>query len=275
MASMGDVPNCRLGPYMLEEIHDWFECVLACAALSLFTSNLATSAAPHLSAAIIAAIQDGTRPSSDTARDANRKPAETLAFLDLKAGDKVADYAAGQGYFTRLFSGVVGSSGHVYASVPAPLFKYPNIVKGTADLEAYVVTHPNVSLTFGSPQDAARFSEKLDAFFISQNYHDLHDSFMGPVDMGAFNRQVFRALKPGGVYVVLDHAAARGSSPDVTDTLHRIEPETVRREVEAVGFKFEAESAVLANQQDPHTAGVFDPSIQGKTDQFILKFRRP
>jgi predicted methyltransferase len=98
---------------------------------------------------------------------------------------------------------------------------------------------------------------------------------MGPVDMVAFNRAVFAALKPGGVYVVLDHVAAKGSPPDVTDTLHRIEAATVRREVEAAGFKFSAESTLLANPADPHTAGVFDLSIRGRTDQFILKFRRP
>ena len=260
---------------MLEGFHDWVECVLTCAALSLFSSNLATTAAPHLSAAITTAIQDGARPQSDTARDANRKPAETLAFAGVKAGDKIADYAAGSGYFTRLFAGVAGPSGHVYASVPAPLYQYPNIVKGTADLEAFSYTHPNVSVAFGSPLAAADYPEKLDVFFISQNYHDLHDSFMGPVDMAAFNRKVFQDLKPGGVYLVLDHVAATGSAADVTDTLHRIEPDVVRREVEAAGFKFESQSAVLANSQDPHTAGVFDPSIQGRTDQFIFKFRRP
>jgi predicted methyltransferase len=169
----------------------------------------------------------------------------------------------------------VGPQGHVYASVPAPLFKYPNIVKGISDLETYVVTHPNVSLNFGTPVDAARYPEKLDIFWISQNYHDLHDDFMGPVDMAVFNRTVFDALKPGGLYIVLDHVAAPGSAPEVTDTLHRIEPSTVRREVEAAGFVYEGESKVLSNSADPHTAGVFDPSIRGHTDQFILKFRRP
>lgn len=260
---------------MLEEIHDWFECALTCAMLSVFTSNLATSVAPQLSASIVSTIEDRARPASDTERDANRRPAETLAFAGVKAGDKVADYAAGAGYFTRLFAGVVGATGHVYASVPAPLFQYPNIVKGIGEVETYIVTHPNVSVAFGAPLDAARYPEKLDLFWISQNYHDLHDSFMGPVDMARFNRQVFEALKPGGLYIVLDHVAAAGAPADVTDTLHRIEPATVRREVEAAGFKFVAESSVLANAEDPHTAGVFDASIRGKTDQFILKFMRP
>lgn len=151
----------------------------------------------------------------------------------------MADYAAGSGYFTRLFAAVVGPAGHVYASAPSGLFKYPNIVKGIADIETYAAANPNVTVTFGSALDAARYPEKLDVFWISQNYHDLPDKFMGPVDMVAFNRAVYAAaLKPGGTYLVLDHRAAPGSPPDVTETLHRIEPSVVRREVEAAGFKF-------------------------------------
>ncbi|HXA36875.1 MAG TPA: hypothetical protein VNW26_11110 [Steroidobacteraceae bacterium] len=247
--------------------------VLALLAAGSF-ANGARAAEPP-SEAIAAAVADPLRPASDTDRDVNRKPAQTLAFAGVKPGDKIADYAAGAGYFSRLFSDVAGQSGHVYASVPSALFKYPNIVKGIAELQTYAVTHPNLTVTFASALDAAKYPEKLDVFWISQNYHDLHDSFMGPVNMAAFNRTVYAALKPGGLYVVLDHVAAKGSPADVTDTLHRIEPSTVRREVEAAGFKFEGESAILGNPADPHTAGVFDPSIQGRTDQFILKFSRP
>jgi len=224
---------------------------------------------------IARAISDSSRPATDTTRDALRKPSETLLFADIKSGDKVADYAAGAGYFTRLFADLVGPQGHVYASVPSPLFQYPNIVKGIADIQAYAVAHANVSVTFASSLDAATYPEKLDVFWIAQNYHDLHDSFMGPVDMAAFNRAVYAALKPGGLYIVLDHVAAAASPADVTDTLHRIEPAVVRREVESAGFEFVAASNVLANPEDPHTAGVFDPSIRGRTDQFVLKFRRP
>ena len=256
----------------------WRTGLLAGAVLALTTLGLPSNealAADSSNQAIAGAITDPSRPSTDTIRDANRKPTETLAFAGVKAGDKIADYAAGAGYFTRLFADLAGSRGHVYASVPSALFKYSNIVKGIAEIQTYAVTHPNVTVTFASALDAARYPEKLDLFWISQNYHDLHDSFMGPVDMAAFNRTVYAALKPGGLYIVLDHTAARGSPADVTDTLHRIEPSTVRREVEAAGFKFEGESTILANPADPHTAGVFDSSIQGQTDQFILKFRRP
>jgi len=248
-------------------------CALACAfasqALSRDTANEA------LNAAIAAAIADPARPATDTVRDANRKPAAVLAFAGIKAGDKIADYAVGQGYFTRLFANLVGARGHVYGSVPNTLYKYPNIVKGTADVESYLFTHPNASLNFGAALEVAKYPEKLDVFWISQNYHDLKDKFMGPVDTAAFNRAVFDALKPGGVYIVLDHVAAKGAPADVTESLHRIEPALVRREVEAAGFKFESESSVLANPADPHAAEVFDPSIVGHTDQFIYKFRRP
>ena len=253
-------------------LHEAMCVILALLATTLTAGNAAAADRPK---EVIAALADPDRPAADTARDANRKPAETLAFAGVKRDDKIADYAAGAGYFTRLFADVAGPRGHVYASVPSALFKYPNIVKGIAEIETYAVTHPNVTVTFASALDAAKYPEKIDVFWISQNYHDLHDRFMGPVDMAAFNRTVFAALKPGGVYLVLDHVAANGSPADVTDTLHRIEPSTVRREVEAAGFKFEGESTLLANPSDPHTAGVFDASIQGRTDQFILKFRRP
>jgi predicted methyltransferase len=222
-----------------------------------------------------AAVADPTRPATDIERDANRKPVETLIASGVKPGDVVADYAAGQGYFTRLFADVVGPQGHVYAVIPSELFVYPNIVKGTADIESWTVKHPNVTVNFASALPAVRLPEKLDLFWIAQNYHDLHDDFMGPVDMATFNKAVYAALKPGGRYVILDHVAASGSPANVTDTLHRIEPSVVRREVEAAGFVFDGESNILANPNDPHTATVFNKSIQGHTDQFILRFRKP
>lgn len=255
-----------------------FKARIVCRIVLLSMVSLGASHAPGADALpkdVEAAVQDSTRPATDTARDADRKPVETLAFLGVRPGEKIADYAAGAGYFTRLFAAVVGSNGHVYASVPSPLFKYPNIVKGTSEIDAYAASHANVTVTFASALDAAKYPEKLDIFWISQNYHDLHDKFMGPVDMADFNRAVYSALRPGGAYVVLDHAANEGSPADVTDTLHRIEAATVRREVEAAGFRYEGESGILRNPADPHTAGVFDPSVRGRTDQFILKFRRP
>ena len=227
------------------------------------------------STAATMAVADPSRPDSDTTRDADRKPAQTLVFVGIKSGDKVADYIAGSGYFTRLFASVLGSNGHVYAVEPTAFFQFEHFVKVAAELQGYAVTHPNVSVTTAAALEGLKFPEKLDLFWISRNYHDLHDKFMGPVDTAAFNRAVYEALKPGGVYVILDHSAAPGAPANVTETLHRIESSTVRREVEAAGFKFDSESSILANPSDPRTAEVFDPTIRGKTDQFILKFRKP
>jgi predicted methyltransferase len=228
-----------------------------------------------VSTALAAAVADSSRPDSDTTRDADRKPEQTLAFSGIKPGDKVADFVADSGYFTRLFSSVVGSKGHVYAVEPTAFFKFEHFVKAVAELQGYAVTHPNVTVTTAATLEGLKFPEQLDLFWISRNYHDLHDKFMGPVDTAAFNKAVYEALKPGGFYVVLDHSAAPGAAVDATETLHRIEPATVRREVEAVGFKFDSESSILANPADPRTAKVFDPTIRGHTDQFILKFRKP
>lgn len=248
----------------------------AASALSLGAGAFAAGkSSPAVSAAVAAAVADSSRPDSDTAQDANRKPQQTLAFSGVKPGDQVADYVADSGYFTRLFSSVVGSKGHVYAVEPTAFFRFKAFPGAVAELQGYAVAHPNVTVTTAAAVEGLRFPEKLDLFWISRNYHDLHDKFMGPVETVAFNKAVYKALKPGGVYVVLDHSAAAGAPADVTETLHRIESSTVRREVEAAGFKFDSESSVLANPADPRTARVFDPTIRGHTDQFILKFRRP
>jgi predicted methyltransferase len=226
--------------------------------------------------AIAAAVADGARPVEDVSRDAARKPAETLAFIGVKPGDAVADYIANGGYFTRLFSDVVGPNGEVYAvELHEIVDRFKSAAPGYAGLKATAASRPNISVETVSVSQPLAFPRKLDVFWISQNYHDLHDKFLGPVDVAAFNRQVYQALKPGGVYVVLDHAAATGARDDVTETLHRIDEARVKREVEAAGFQLVGESHILANTADTHLKEVFDPSIRGRTDQFILKFRRP
>jgi predicted methyltransferase len=223
--------------------------------------------------AITSAVADPARPEGDRSRDVARKPVESLQFSGVKPGDAVADFNAGSGYFTRLFSDVVGSRGHVYAIEPVEIQQY--VAKSTAELQAYAANHRNVTVSVETALESLHLSRKLDLFWISQNYHDLHNKYFGPVDIAAFNKAVFDALKPGGTYVVLDHTAAPGAPADVTETLHRIDPATVRREVEAAGFVFDSESEILANPADPRIIKVFDKSIQGHTDQFMFKFRRP
>ena len=222
---------------------------------------------------LAAAVSDPARPEADRVRDADRKPAESLVFAGLTPGMKVADVVPGGGYFTRIFSVAVGPSGHVYAYVPDELTKLAKrdpAVKAIADDPHY----KNVSMivrrlpAFSTP-------EKLDLVWTSQNYHDMHADFMGPVDVAAMNKAIFKALKPGGTYIVLDHADDVGRGIQDVNNLHRIDPTVVRQEVEAAGFIFEGESSILRNPADTHKLAVFDPSIRGRTDQFIYKFRKP
>jgi len=137
-----------------------------------------------------------------------------------------------------------------------------------------VAALPNAKALTG-PMTALDLPDNVDAVITVQNYHDMHLKPF-PVDTAAkANAEIFKSLKPGGVFLVVDHAAVAGSGIGAADSLHRIDVAAVKSEVEAAGFKLEAESPLLASAADPHTASVFDPSIRGKTDQFILKFRKP
>jgi len=229
------------------------------------------SAAADVSAVISAAIADPARPAADRKQDENRKPLAVLEFAGVKPGDRVADFIPGGGYVTRLFSKIVGKSGHVYAVVPQELRKNAAAkVKAIAADPAY----SNVTV-LREPVNDFKAPEKLDMVWTSMNYHDLHDKFLGPADMAVLNKNIFAALKPGGIYLVLDHAAAAGSGLRDTATLHRIDPAAVKKEVLAAGFVLDGESDVLHNPNDDHTAKVFNPAIRGKTDKFIFKFRKP
>jgi predicted methyltransferase len=244
----------------------------ALAALCL-SASVGLAAAQKIPAYVTAAVANPDRPEADTKRDADRKPAESVAFAGIKPGDKVADLLPGGGYFTKIFSKVVGPKGWVYAYFPSELDalykKNGKTMPPPADPK-----YPNVSNIY-APVEKFVAPEKLDVVWTSQNYHDMHDKFFGPLDLATVNKAIYDSLKPGGVYIVLDHAAEAGSGLRDTDTLHRIDPAVVKKEVEAAGFVFVGESKVLADPSDDHTKKVFDSSIRGKTDQFIFKFKKP
>lgn len=221
------------------------------------------------------AINDKSRPRRDFARDARDSTAQVLAFTGVKPGDVVLDFLPFRGYFTRLFSSIVGENGHVYASVPQALTAIGRIAKGAEEIKAFANTRNNVTLIQGRPELIGEPPVAVDLVFIAQNYHDLHDRFMGPVDIAMLNRSVFRSLKPGGICVIIDHTAQHDSPRDVTETLHRIDPAVVREEIEAAGLECVGRSAMLANPDDPRTGSIFGRTIRYRTDRFILKFRRP
>ena len=243
---------------------------LLAAALSAL---LVAAASPVLaqsapSALVQSAVADTLRPADEVARDPLRHPAEILAFAQLQPGQRVADIRPGAGYFTRLFARVVGEGGHIYAFVPNRTAEREN-----PRADALVAAYPNVSRVNGD-LDAMAFDQPLDVVFMSQEYHDFHIPRFG-VDVAKMNADIFKALKPGGLFVVIDHQAAPGAGNTVVETLHRIEGAQLRREVEAAGFVFDGESPAVANPADDHTLNVFDEAIRGKTDQFVYRFRKP
>jgi predicted methyltransferase len=211
-------------------------------------------------------------PPPDAVSDPSLKGPEVIKFMGVKPGDKVADIVPGR--FTRALSMAVGPKGKVYAVEVAEVVKaHPTALTGMQALAAQVADH-NVEVT-SPPVNAMALPSGLDVVFIRQNYHDLYDKFMGPADVPAFNKAVYAALKPGGVFVILDHVAVAGSDLGATETLHRIDPARVKADLAAAGFKFDGESKVLANPDDAHDKMVFNPAIRGKTDQFLYKFRKP
>ena len=228
-----------------------------------------TKAVEKVSPAIAQAITDGGRPPEDVKRDADRKPAETLAFAGIKSGMTVGELFPGGGYFTRLLSKVVGNTGKVYLLTPV---KFQERSQKGAD--ALAAAYGNTVVLF-QPGEAPMPPEKVDVVWSTDNYHDYRNPGFGPVDMAKFNKSVFDALKPGGEYIVVDYQTVDGAGDTQTGTNHRIEEATVKKEVEAAGFKFEAESPILRNPADDHTLKIFDPKIRGQADQFVLKFRKP
>jgi predicted methyltransferase len=215
-----------------------------------------------------AAIEDSRRPEAEVARDPLRHPLEMLAFMEMRPGQRIADIRPEEGYFTRLFAPVVGEAGQVYAFVPTL-----TAGREQAFAEGLQAEYGNVTPVIGL-LDEMTFDAPLDVVFMGQEYHDFHiDRF--DVDVAQMNRRVFAALRPGGVYVILDHSGRAGTGNTEVQSLHRIEGAFLRREVEAAGFIYEGQTRVVANADDPMDISVFDERIRGRTDQFVYRFRRP
>jgi predicted methyltransferase len=222
---------------------------------------------------IKAAVANDSRPDRDRARDVNRKPEQVLAFAGVKPGDRIGELMPGGGYYTRLLCQIAGSAGHVYTLRILPTVQ-PEHPPPDAPAAAPPPPNPCTNVTADSKTAAeAVLPAGLDLVWTSENYHDFHNPMFGPADMKAFDTVVFNALKPGGIFIVEDHVAAAGSGARDTNTLHRIDPELVKKEVTSAGFRFVAASEVLRNPEDTHDAKVF--TLAGKSDKFLLKFRKP
>lgn len=234
------------------------------ALLTLAAAACATAAAaPRVDYASI--LADPIRPEADRARDPDRRPAELVAFARVRPGDRIAELAPGGGYFTRILSGVVGPQGRVYAIASRP----------SPALQELAAARPNVVVTVAEPGTVPA-PEPVDVVWTTLNYHDFKNVKLGEGDgAAAINAAAFRALKPGGIYLVVDHDTAAGAGASQTSTLHRVESALVRREVESAGFRLDSTSDLLRHKADDHSLKVQETGIRGKTDQFVLRFRKP
>ena len=239
------------------------------AGLAMTTAVVAQDRAAPAGSAIGRALADPAR-ADQAGDDARRQAAAVLAFAGVKPGDTVVDYLPGTGYWTRIFSGVVGPKGKVYALWPAAGAKYA--AKNLPALQARGLSNVTAEVQATNLPTAP---QPVDLFWTVQNYHDIPNSGAGEPALRAFNVAVFKLLKKGGTYVVIDHADAAGTGLSGTETRHRIDPAVVRQQIEATGFRYVGASNVLANLADDHSKNVFDPAIRGKTDQFVMKFRKP
>ena len=205
------------------------------------------------------------------------KQSELIRFAGVHAGTTVIDVYPGDGDWTRLFSDVVGPEGWVYSFVPAEVAHFKNDPLGLMRTLTKEPGRENVEAVSADLVAMLEVTQPADVLWLHLFYHDLHTALIQ--DKGAtaadFNRAVYERLKPGGSYVIVDHAAAAGSGTSDTQSLHRIDPASVREEVEAAGFVLDEESTMLANKDDPHSVKVFDPSIKGETDRFAYRFVKP
>ena len=223
-----------------------------------------------------AAVTSPSRPTADLERDAGRRPAEVLEFFGIKPGETVLEMFAGGGYYTELLATVVGENGKVVAHMNTPLVNF--------GAEEYVMRHadnrlPNVDVLMAENNELMLGADQFDAITIVLNYHDLYwsseDYGWVTIDAPKFLAEIYKGLKPGGTLGIVDHFAAPGSSHDTASTLHRIDVHIVIAELESTGFVLDGESDALRNMDDDHRKGVFDPSIRGKTDRFVLRFKKP
>ncbi len=216
-------------------------------------------------------VRHPDRPAQDRARDADRRPDRILDFFDVKPGMHVADFMAGDGFYTELLSRVVGPEGVVYCQntkIPLGVFAEEPLTerlarKGLENVVRLDREFDDVGIPVG-----------LDAALLIRFYHDFG---WQEVDREGFNWLVFHLVKPGGVFGVVDHVAQEGAGMSVGQTLHRVEPLLVRREIEAAGFRLEAESHVLARSTDTHDWNIFRNGAEDRdrTDRFAYLFRRP
>lgn len=262
-------------------------CVLAAVLAGCEQAKTPTSAGPTAAAppgpaatgiadiaAIDAALANPARLAGDREQDARRKAKDVLVFLGARPGMHVIDYFSGGGYYSELLSLIVGADGSVIAYNNEAYRKHAG---DEADRRFAANRLPNVTQITEAPEALSLPPESLDAALFVLSYHDLYwrakDGAWAQTDPARALARLVPALKRDAVVVVVDHVAAPGSDPgDVVNALHRIDPNVIKRDLEAAGLSFESESNFLHNRDDDLSRSVFDESIRGKTDRVVMRF---
>jgi predicted methyltransferase len=246
------------------------------AALSLLLAPAPLLAKAPAPVSIATAVASTSRSSDNVKLDAGRKPVQLLQFLGLKPGMKVLDLLGANAYWAEITSPVVGPSGHVTVWMPTQF--YPE--KRKAAFEAFMATHPNVSIVT-SPFEAPDLPKNYADFVIlNDNYHDTYWSNeklkLLQMDPNAFLKAVYASMKPGAVIGVIDHVANPNSDTRATvEKYHRINPNVVKADFKRAGFVLVGSSDILRNPADKHDLEVHGAAIAGKTDRFVFKFKKP
>lgn len=235
------------------------------------------ASAQHGNQAILEAVDSPLRTDNDKEHDAARMPVQTFDFYGLKPGDDVAEILADrEGYYTRLMAAVVGPEGSVTA------FTVPPILENATSLAMWAETIANMGNISLKITDFAGFAAKENSFdfaLMQQYYHDAYvtdELFrLRETEPREFLQVLFQAMRPGGIVAVSDHVGPVGNPRDIAQTIHRIHPDVLKGDFAAVGFVLEAESDLLSSDSDDPETSVFDPSVRGKTDRVMYRFRKP
>ncbi|WP_427963766.1 class I SAM-dependent methyltransferase [Altererythrobacter sp.] len=235
--------------------------------------------APAYSAKQYRSAIDDIARLDDRKDDEARKPGELLAFAQIDKGEVVADYLMGSGYVTRLLAIAVGANGKVYAVQPDEIIaQFPNLAEAQDVAVAPYADErgePVRVFPLRGPMAQPPFPEPLDTIITVMNFHDLYTAKRPEGTAENTIKSFFDALKPGGTLVVVDHRAADGAGAQAAEEFHRMDRELALKDLTAAGFVLDEESDLYAQAGDPHTVGVFDESIRGKTDKFALRLRKP
>lgn len=212
------------------------------------------------------AVEAADRQESHLGRDPHRKPGEILALSEVEPGDRVVEFAAFGQYYTTMLSNIVGPEGEVH------MYDLPYTAERAEEAsQAFVASHPNTEYHLVDYNEI-ELPDDIDVVFNILYYHDLS---LNDINVAALNQKIYDALKPGGIFMIVDHNAEPGSGTDDTESLHRIDPAIIKQQVTAAGFELVLDSDILHNPEDDHTRMVFAEGMRGLTDRSVLKFRKP